>query len=427
MNIKWGVTLAATLIILGSLYLWQQNRYEAMADVVATNYKSRLANIGESMDQLHEDIESSLLFNSSEQASEDLISIWRTTDKIRYEMSTLPFEEDSTTHWLNYLARIGDSANLAERGDIDFDEWKKTMRGSEQNLELVTSEWSRTNGSLQKKEDLLTRFYRNELNENSIQQVKELNKLVQTYTESDFPVTSSESDQQKKKELAALKGKKMSERQIVEQWKKDFPELKDMTIRVSKSKSNAPYPFYHIEFVGGDKKGFADYSEVGGQLLSSLIEQPYSNTSQEPSKLQQAALERVQHLGYKDTVVTASRENHMAWHYTFSRKMPNQAIVYSDSIQVKVAKDTGEILGVQPMEYIQEEKLPASEPREIDPKEFLASDVTLNSSQLAYIENHMAQQVLVYEWSVSSEDGKQYKLFIDAQTHEILKKEKLNG
>lgn len=427
MNLKWGVTLVATVIILGSLYLWQQSKYEAMADVVTTNYASRIYNIGESMEQLNQNVEASLLLATNELAAEDLTSIWRMTDKIRYEMGTLPFEEDSSTYWLNYLARIGDSAKLAEQGDIDFEEWKKAMRGSQQNLEVVIAEWERTNGSIQKKEDLLSRFYNNELSDDSVKQIKELDELVQTYSESDFPVTTSESDRAKKIELANLTGKEYGERDIVQKWKKEFPEFAELTVRVTQSKKDAPYPFYHIEFTGQDKKGFADYSKVGGHLLTTLVEQPYTEKSLDPKKLQEHAEQKMKELKFTDTAITASRENHNAWHYTFTRQMPNKAFVYSDSIQVKVAKDTGEILGMQPMEYVQEEALPDTQPIEISPDEILDPEAKVESTNLAYIENHKFEQTLCYEWLVSTPDGKQYKLFIDATTSQIVKKEKLKG
>lgn len=128
MNLKWGVAFTIAVVFLGSLYLLQQSRYEAMASTVSTNYASKVYNIGESMEQLSEHVDGALLPAKAELAKEDLDGIWRMTDKIRYEMSTLPFEEDSSVFWLNYLARVGDAAKLTADGELDFSTWKEAMR-----------------------------------------------------------------------------------------------------------------------------------------------------------------------------------------------------------------------------------------------------------------------------------------------------------
>lgn len=427
MTTKWMVTLVATVLVLGGLLFWQQSKMSAMETNVSTNYASRLYNIGESMDQLMEHIDGATLLADAELASEDLSGIWRMTDKIRYEMSTLPFEEDSSTLWLNYMARIGDSAKLAEEGKIDFEEWTKTMGSTRENLELVVSEWERTNGSITKKEQLLTRFYYSELDEESKKGIENLDKLVKTYTESDMPVTTSESDRAKKIELANLKGKDFEENQVIEKWKKQFPELSDATIRVTESKQSAPYPFYHIEFSGDKVKGFADYSVKGGHLLTFLIEKPYSETSLDPTELQKLAAKKMSEFGYTDVEQTSSRENHSAWHFTFTRKMPNQAFVYSDSIQLKLAKDTGDLLGIQPMEYIQEESLKEVTPKELDPQSLVSPETEILETNLAYLENHQFEQVLCYEVKVQTKSGQVYTLFVDAVTHKLIKKEHIKG
>jgi len=219
----------------------------------------------------------------------------------------------------------------------------------------------------------------------------------------------------------------MEENEVVALWKKQFPELANSTIRVTRSKESAPYPFYHIEFSGNKQKGFADYSVKGGKLLTTLIEKPYSEKSQEPEKLRKLAGEKIKQLGFTDTEITSSRENHSAWHFTFTRKMPNQAFVYSDSVQLKLAKDTGEVLGIQPMEYIQQEALPDTEPVELDPKTLVNEGTQVLSTNLAYIEGSSFEQQLSYEVVVQTKQGQVYTLFVDAVTHELLKKEKLNG
>ena len=61
---------------------------------------------------------------------------------------------------------------------------------------------------------------------------------------------------------------------------------------------------------------------------------------------------------YVDIELSETRENQNAWHLSFVRIDPKtKAKVYADGIQMKVAKDNGDLLGLNAMEYIQKEKL----------------------------------------------------------------------
>lgn len=48
-------------------------------------------------------------------------------------------------------------------------------------------------------------------------------------------------------------------------------------------------------------------------------------------------------------------------------------------------------------------------------------------SNLAYLETKSYQQQLCYELKVQTAQGENYTLFVDAVTHEFVKKEKNNG
>lgn len=61
--------------------------------------------------------------------------------------------------------------------------------------------------------------------------------------------------------------------------------------------------------------------------------------------------------GYTDLVYEESRENNTAWHFVYVRVEPDyKAKVFSDTIHLKVAKDTGGIVGLDASEYIRKEK-----------------------------------------------------------------------
>jgi spore germination protein len=179
---------------------------------------------------------------------------------------------------------------------------------------------------------------------------------VKQYTESDFPLTASEADVQKKKELQNIKDKQVTEKEAVKLLKKMFPNYKNAKIVTSKSKPGAPYPFFHVQFHEGIRMGYADFTEKGGHLLSMLAERPIGKERISQELIKERANKAVKSFGFDDVELVESRENHSVWHLTFIRIDPkSKARVYDDSIQMKLAKDDGEILGVSTMEYIQKE------------------------------------------------------------------------
>ena len=179
---------------------------------------------------------------------------------------------------------------------------------------------------------------------------------VKQYTESDFPLTASESDSLKKKDLKTISEKKVTREEAIEQFKRLFPDVSNSSIVVETSKPGSPYPFYHIRFAENQSIGYMDITEKGGHVLSFLADRPFGDESLPFTDLQDKAENFLKNSGYGDMVFQEARENNTAWHFVFVRVEPKYgAKVFSDSIHLKIAKDTGSILGIDAMEYIRKE------------------------------------------------------------------------
>ena len=98
---------------------------------------------------------------------------------------------------------------------------------------------------------------------------------VKQYTESDFPLTASESDSMKKKELKNIKDPKVTREEAIDEFKKLFPHVSNETIVVEMSQPGSPYPFYHIRFAEDESIGYIDITEKGGHVFSFLTERPF--------------------------------------------------------------------------------------------------------------------------------------------------------
>lgn len=133
-------------------------------------------------------------------------------------------------------------------------------------------------------------------------------------------------------------------------------------------------------------------------------------------------------VGYEDVVLVESRENHEAWHLVFTREYgEDKALVYPDSIQVKIAKDNAEILGVNAMEYVQEETIPKQATLPINWKTFFADDVIVEEVKNIYTADNTFALRKCYEVIARIDNNFQdtFRIVIDAETHKVVKNEKM--
>ena len=169
-------------------------------------------------------------------------------------------------------------------------------------------------------------------------------------------------------------------------------------------------------------------TEKGGHVLSYLAERPFGKGSLPFDKIQENAETFLKESGYADTVFEEARENHTAWHFVFVRIEPEyKAKVFSDGIHVKVAKDTGEVIGLNAMEYIRKETTERQKVVQKDWKQFFQSNVNVVKEELAYVENDRMEQRLSYYLTVTMDINDQvdtYIVVIDTETEEIIKTEK---
>ncbi len=403
------VGLAA--VILGVYAVDVTNDKKELQQAVHAHYTNEMVNATEQMTELSDAILEVQLLNDNGSADEAKQEVWRLSSELRNAITKLPLDTGLANDMMQYYAKIGE---MSKQADSDW-------RGVAQNVKAMEEEWRVATAKM--------------LNENSgfevwQQQVKDQDPHFQTvakgikeYREADFPLTASESDYQKKKELAHLEEKEVTKQQAVARIKELLPTLEGATFTVSTNAKDAAYPFYHIQFVRGARLGYADVTKKGGHILSFLIERPTGEQNISQQQAKQSAEDFLKQVGYTDTKFIEVRENHEAWHFVFSR-VANDAIVYPDSVQIKVAKDEREILGFNAMEYIQKEKLPSQGFAPLDVTKIFGQDVQLEPAVKIYTENDAFELIPAYE-VIARQYGETFRLVIDAQKHKVLQMEQM--
>ncbi len=422
--------LAISLIIMGVfLYTSKQNEANLQRKLHA-QYTDRMTDASEKLSDLQESVQKTTVFSDERAQAEPLEDIWRLTSEIKRDIASLPLQQEFSHEWMNYLGRLGDFAKLKSQQKVTEDKWLRVTAKVASNLDAFNYEWENATTELLAQQKPFSEWEK-EINSPEPSEVwSGLSKQVKGYSESDFPLTASESDAKKKKELKEIVDKPQTKEEVVKRMKEMFPKLKDAKLITSESKPQAPYPFYHIQFREGIRTGYADFTKKGGHLLSLLVERPIGKDRISQEEIKNKATKAIESYGFDDVELVETRENHLVWHVVFIRVEPQlKARVYADAIQIKLAKDDGEILGVNTMEYIQKEKLPNQKLIPIDWKEFFTSQAKVQHERLAYTENKQLQQRLCYEVLVlkqSENSSHTFRFLVDTETHEVIKSEMLS-
>ncbi|WP_210469205.1 PepSY1/2 domain-containing protein [Sporosarcina sp. 6E9] len=395
--------------------------------LLSGQYADKMTEATKKLEELDTAVKKTLLFNEEEGTTNAREDIWRLSSEIKNSVGSLPLDRQFSNSWMNYLGRLGNFARESERSG-NHEEYHKVMSEASKNLRTMADEWEvATVGLIDGR--MSVDGWRNQLESvDSTHDWGGMTETVKKNTESDFPLTASESDSQKKKDLEKLTDKNISGDEAIERFKILFPEVSSGSIVIETSKPGSPYPFYHIRFAKDQSVGYIDITEKGGHVLSFLAERPFTESSLEYSVIQKRAEDFLSNSGYEDTVYQESRENHTAWHFVYVRVEPEyDAKVFSDVIHLKVAKDTGNILGMDAMEYIQKEETKKQPIKKIDWKKFFHSNVQVVNEELAYVENDRLEQRLSHYLTVVMEnDGvtETFVVVVDTETGEIIETEK---
>lgn len=421
------VILTAAVIGLGAYSINMHGKNASLQRTVLAQYTDSLTDASEKLSHLQRAVSQSLLFRDDNAIHNELDSVWRLSSDVRSSMSNIPIGQEVSNDWLSYLGRLGDEAKkTAKTGD--FKAWREKMPQVSTNLQALSDEWSSATVDFYKNNGKMDVWLRQVDTKNPNTTFDNVQKTLKDYSEKDFPLTLSESDWQKKMDLKALQDSDITEKEALEKVKQLFPIIKDATFTVTKSSDTAPYPFYHIQFHQDIRLGYVDLTEKGGHLISYLVERPVDEARLSQDEIMKKAEDYVKRLGMNDVAFVESRENHQAWHVTFARVHPgDNALIYADGVQLKLAKDTGELLGANAMEYIQAETIKPQTAKPIDWKTFFDDDVKVQEVKNIYTDNGSFEQRLCYEVIAVRDKNAQetFRVVIDAENHNVLKVEYL--
>ncbi|KGR79570.1 PepSY1/2 domain-containing protein [Ureibacillus manganicus] len=422
---KNAVYLLSIAVLALGLYSFEvRNENKLLERTVHAQYTNALTSASETLSTLQTSVNQSLLFQDQNALNKELDNIWRLSDQLRASLSGLPLNREVANNWMKYIGSIGEEARLAaEKGN--YEAWHEKMGVVGSNLRNLSNEWEVATSRYFENDGDFSKWQRVLNNETEQDQFANVASNLKTYSETDFPLTASESDWLKKRELQNLDDKEITKEQAIDVLELLIPNIKDAAYTVTKSKDTAPYPFYHIQFVKGSRIGYADITVKGGHILSFLSERPVQeerNISEQD--IRDLTYQFMRNAGYEDVEIIEFRENHQVYHIATAR-VYGEAFVYPDGIQLKVSKASGELLGLNAMEYVQKETIKEQPVKAIDWNKFFRPGTFVEEERMIYTENDLFELRLCYEVIAryDNELNETFRVVVDAETHEVIKVE----
>ncbi|MFC7060472.1 germination protein YpeB [Halobacillus seohaensis] len=434
---RWITITLLTISVIGLAVFGYKEHQEKNAVLIQAenSYQRAFHELTGDIDLLHDKIGATLAMNSRKQLSPQLAEIWRITSQASSDVGQLPLTLLPFNKTEEFLFDIGDFAYNTAVRDLE----KKPLSEDEiAGLEALYKQSGEIKDELRNVQSMvlhdnlrwmdveLALSTNDEPADNTIiNGFETVEKSMDGYKETNMETgMSSEPDQL---DLSHIKGEEIDESQakdIAENWleKGDSNEF-----TVTNSGKGADIPTVTVSR-RGDTNGYIDMTKKGGFPLSIMIDREVKEASIGLNEASKKAESYIKKLDLSDMKLVESTQYDNVGVFRFIY-MKDNIRYYSNSVQVKVALDNGDLLSMSALEYFSRpngniDKKPKM--TEDEAKEMINGNLEIQENHLAVIENEAKEVTLCYEFLTTRED-ETYRIFINADNGNEEKVETLNS
>lgn len=435
---RWITIGILSLALIGTSVWGYQERQEKNAVLIQAenSYQKSFHELTYYMDLLHDEIGTVLAMNSHERLSPKFVDIWRVTSEAHSNVSQLPLGLIPFNKTEEFLANIGDFTYRTAIRNLDDDplteEETKVLeelytQANDIKDELRNIQHLALENNLRWM-DVQLALVNNEQGDNTIiDGLKTVEKSVGGYSEANSH-SGLIGVSEKADHFDELSGNELNEKEALTLGKEIFNVKPNDNVEVTPSGKGSDIPIYSISYQNENKKGYMDITQKGGHPLTILVDRPIKEKKLSLNEGAEKAQAYIEDFDFEDMQLYQSAEYNDNGMYSFLYSQDGIR-VYSDSIEVKVALDNGDILGLTAKNYFgnhHERQIDEPGITEEEAVEFVNPNVKIHESSLAIIDNDLSEEVLTYEFlGTLGEDT--YRIFINAIDGKEEKVEKLGG
>ncbi|GGF09234.1 germination protein YpeB [Halobacillus andaensis] len=434
---RWITISLLTLLVVGvAVFAYKEHQDKNAILIQAENsYQRAFHELTSDVDTLHDKIGATLAMNTRKQLSPQMAEIWRITSEASSDVGQLPLTLLPFNKTEEFLFDIGDFAYNTAIRDLD----KEPLSEEEiAGLEELYKQSGDIKNELRKVQNMVLKdnlrwmdvelalATNDETGDNTIiNGFKTVEKSMDGFQQTNMETgISSRPDE---KDLSHLKGEKINKDkaiQIAQEW---FGEVEPSEFTITDSGKGADIPTVTASFHKDKRNGYMDMSKQGGYPLTIMVARDVEETKISLNEASNKAKEYVDKLELKDMelIESSQYDNVGVFRYVYTE---DDIRYYPSTVQVKVALDNGEMLGLDALQYYSRPNESINqEPSlsEEEAKEMINPNLEVQENYLAVIENDAQELVLCYEF-LTTKDDETYRIFINADNGEEEKVETLN-
>ncbi|MBR3120763.1 MAG: germination protein YpeB [Oceanobacillus sp.] len=389
------------------------------------------------MDLLHDQIGTTLAMNSSEKLSPQFVEIWRLTSEALTNVGQLPLGLLPFNKTEEFLSNIGDFTYRTAVRDLDdsplTDDETSTLKklysqSGDIKDELREVQHMALENNLRWMDVQLALANEDEPMDNTIiDGFTTVEKSVEGYSEgyADSPIIGTSSEEHHYKHL---NGKEIGEEEALKKGMEILNVENQENLTIAETGEGSDIPIYSLSYQNGDESGYMDLAKQGGHPLTVLITRPIAENKISLNEGAEKAQDYLEKHDLDSMTLFESSEYDNVGLYSFVYNQDGVR-VYSDAVEVKVALDDGEVIGLTARNYYMnhtERDIPEPTLSMEEAKEMVNSNVDIQEEFLAVIDNDLDEEVLTYEF-LGVMDNDTYRIFINAMNGREEKVEKLDG
>ncbi|MFD2640332.1 germination protein YpeB [Piscibacillus salipiscarius] len=424
---RWILYIVLLIGFIGAIVYGYQEHQEKNAILIQAenNYQRAFHDLTYRMDLLNDKIGTVLAMNTPENLSPQLAEIWKISSDAQADVGQLPLTLLPFNKTEEFLNNIGEfSYRVAVRGLSEnplTDEELKTLNQLHENSNKIKKELRTVQHEVLDQGlrwmDVEVALATNEPSDNTILDgLKTIEDSSDQFNSSDnegvFNLnTKSEGEQ------INFEGKSYKEEEVRKFISKQFELNENVDMKVSKTGKGSNIPMYNVSFDTGDLHGYAEVTQQGANMISYMLTRDIGEAKISLNKAMNQAKELLNGIGYENIEMVESSQYEKVGVFRFVR-VEDGVYYYPDSLQVKVALDNGDIVGLSARDYIVNttrrgevdfnKKLTEEEARDV-----VNPNIDIKETRQAVIENDIGDLVLCYEM-VGVIDQQTYRVYINA-------------
>ncbi|QKY69220.1 germination protein YpeB [Lentibacillus sp. CBA3610] len=437
--VRWILIGVLTVGLVGVGVWGYQEHQEKNAVLIQAenNYQRAFHELSYYMDLMHDQIGTALAMNSREQLSPQMIEIWRLTSEAMSDVGQLPLTLMPFNKTEEFLSNIGDFTYQTAVRDLEEEPLNDKEVETLQNLyeqsgelkdELRQVQHTVLDENLRWMDVQLALSTQDEQSDNTIVDGFEtVEKRVEGYAESNADSALSGTSGEEH-EYQNLSGGTINQEEAARKGGDLFQVEDQDNLNVTESGDGADVPIYSISYQNDNKNGYLDITKQGGHPLTLLVNRDVQEQNISLNEGLEKANDYLEQFNFDNMDVFTSNQFDNVGVYSFLYNQDDVRI-YSDAIELKIALDNGELLGLTARNYFMNHKerdIPEPELSSEEAKDEVNPEVEINEEHMAIIDNDVGEEVFVYEF-LGVLDNETYRIFINAMDGTEEKVEKLGG